>query len=136
MKISVGIPVVKSKFLREALESWKNQTYRDFEAIIINDASKEECDAIVEPFLSDNRFHYIKRAHSSFPYFVRNWNECLKRATGEWFVLASDDDVYEKTFLEKMGGGRRTRCRLDSLSHDTTSSRRDIGKSKCAFSGV
>lgn len=102
MKISVGMPIAKSKFLAEALRSWENQTYQDFEIFIVNDASKDDCDSIVRPFLEDERFHYIRRANSSFPYFVRNWNECLKYATGEWFVLASDDDVYAPTFLEEM----------------------------------
>ena len=47
MKYSFVLPAYKARFFKEALDSILNQTYNDFELIIVNDASPEDLDSIV-----------------------------------------------------------------------------------------
>jgi glycosyltransferase involved in cell wall biosynthesis len=100
--ISIGLPAFKGRFLKQAINSVLNQTYQNFELIIINDASPENINDIVNIF-NDTRIKYfenIKNIGKTFP--TENWNLCLEKAIGEYFILFSDDDLYELTFLEEM----------------------------------
>lgn len=97
--ISVALPVVKTKFLRYALESILNQSYHDFELIVVNNGSPEDVDEILKDY-KDPRIIYIK--HEKMLPIIENWNRCLSYAKGEYFVLFSDDDIYEKDFLKEM----------------------------------
>ncbi len=97
--ISVALPVVKTKFLKFALDSILNQTFNDFELIIVNNGSPEDVDGILNNY-SDGKIRYI-RHEKMFP-IIENWNKCLSYAKGEYFVLFSDDDIYEKDFLTEM----------------------------------
>lgn len=102
-RVSVGLPAYKAKFFREALACWKAQTFKDFEVLVYDDASPEDLRTPFEEVCGgDLRFSFVRSAENSSPRFVKNWNRALAAARGEFFVLASDDDVYEPTFLEKM----------------------------------
>ena len=57
MKFSVTIPAYKARFLKECIESILAQTYKDFELIIVNDASPEDLTSIVKSF-NDPRIRY------------------------------------------------------------------------------
>jgi glycosyltransferase involved in cell wall biosynthesis len=100
--ISVAIPCYKGKFLAETIRSILNQTYQDFELIIVNDQSPEDIEAIVHSF-NDPRIRYFvneKNLGAGNPAY--NWNRCLSHAQGEFFALLCDDDLYAPTFLERM----------------------------------
>lgn len=100
--ISIGLPAYKTKFIEEAINSVLNQTYKDFELIIVNDASPEDIKTIVNKF-TDPRIRYFEnKKNLGKNNIVANWNRVLSYAKGEYFVLFSDDDVYEPTFLEEM----------------------------------
>ena len=101
--ISIGVPAAKGRFLRQALECWKNQTYQRFEVFVQDDCSSDDLETIFKSVCgSDARFHYERNKKSTAPNFVDNWNKTLERAQGEYFVLASDDDLYEPDFLAEM----------------------------------
>lgn len=101
-KISVAIPAYKKKYLQEAILSILNQSFKDFELIIVNDASPEYLDEIVNSF-SDERIRYYKNEiNLGAESVVKNWNKCLEYANGEYFVLAADDDYYETDFLKEL----------------------------------
>jgi glycosyltransferase involved in cell wall biosynthesis len=120
-KFSVGIPAFKSRFLNDCIGSILNQTYRDFELIIVNDASPEPVEQVVKTF-SDGRIKYFRNERNTgAENVVDNWNKCLEKATGEFFVLMGDDDTMEPTYLEEFAAlvGRyplldvyHCRCRL------------------------
>jgi len=100
--ISIAIPAYKDKYLGHAIESILNQTIQDFELIIVNDASPNPIDTVVEKF-NDPRIKYIineQNIGGSDP--VANWNKCLSFASGEFFALLCDDDMYDSLFLERM----------------------------------
>jgi glycosyltransferase involved in cell wall biosynthesis len=67
------------KFLDESIISILNQTYSDFEFIIINDASTDASDEFVKRYLGDRRIRYIKLIISAPPspeiIFLVSWKE-------------------------------------------------------------
>lgn len=92
MKFSITIPAYKRTYLKEAIDSCLAQTYEDFELIIVNDASPEDLDSIVNSY-SDNRIRYYKNeTNCGAINVVDNWNICLKHAKGEYLICMGDDD--------------------------------------------
>ena len=57
VKVSVILPAWKRKFLREAIESHLAQTFRDFELVVVDDASPENLEEVAGAF-SDRRIVY------------------------------------------------------------------------------
>ena len=100
-KVSILIPTYNyAHFIGEAIESALNQTYRDFELIIIDDQSKDNTDEVVENYLSDPRVKYIKNNKNLG--LAANFNEALKYANGEYIKYLLADDVFHPALLEKM----------------------------------
>lgn len=92
MKFSITIPAYKAKYLRECIESILSQTYSNFELIIVNDASPENLDSIINSF-TDNRIHYFKNEKNYGAInVVDNWNKCLSYASGDYVICMGDDD--------------------------------------------
>lgn len=91
-KFSILIPAYKKRYLKEAIESCLNQTYSNFEIIIINDASPENLDEVVADF-SDNRIKYYRNEINCGAIdVVDNWNKCLGYSTGDYVLCMGDDD--------------------------------------------
>ena len=102
MKYSFVLPAYKARFFREAIDSILNQTYPDFELIIVNDASPENLDTIVESY-DDERIRYYKNEKNLGGHdLVAQWNHSISYASGEYIILASDDDTYSLEYLERM----------------------------------
>lgn len=102
IKYSFVLPAYKAHFFREAIESILNQSYSEFELIIVNDASPEDLDSIVESF-SDERIRYYRNEENiGGRDLVAQWNKCLSYTNADYVILASDDDVYSPLYLEEM----------------------------------
>ena len=98
---SFVLPAYKAQFLREAIESILNQTYQNFELVIVDDASPEDLKSIVNTF-SDTRLKYYRNDQNiGGSDLVKQWNHCLTFAQGDYVILAADDDVYNKDFLSE-----------------------------------
>ena len=102
MKYSFVLPAYKATFLREAIDSILNQTYKDFELIIVNDASPEDLTSIVNSYQDERIQYYVNEKNVGGTDLVAQWNHCITYAIGEYLILASDDDVYHPDYLEKM----------------------------------
>ncbi len=101
--VSIGLPAFKGAFFKDALVCWKQQTYEKFEVLVYDDASPDDLKAIFDEVCGDDpRFSHVRNAQNTSPHFVSNWNKALEAAKGELFVLGSDDDLFEPTFLEEM----------------------------------
>jgi glycosyltransferase involved in cell wall biosynthesis len=99
---SFVLPAYKAKYFKEAIQSILQQTYPHFELVIVNDASPENLDGIMESF-SDSRIRYYKNEKNrGGKNLIQNWNLCLAYAQGDYVIMASDDDVYEKEFLSEI----------------------------------
>ena len=92
IKFGILIPAYKKKFLSSAISSCLNQSYRNFELIIVNDASPENLDAVVSSF-SDNRIkYYINEKNFGALHVVDNWNKCLSYSDADYVICMGDDD--------------------------------------------
>lgn len=102
MKYSFILPAYKLHFFKEAIDSILAQTYKNFELIIVNDASPEDLDSIVKCYDDPRIRYYVNEQNIGGKDLVAQWNHCLEYAIGEYIILASDDDLYHSEYLEKM----------------------------------
>ncbi len=103
VKISVIMGLYNSKsyeYLKKALDSILNQTYTDFELIICDDGSTNECVSWAKEIVgSDPRVKFIaNKKNSGLPATL---NHCLEVATGEYIARMDDDDISDLTRFEK-----------------------------------
>ena len=101
MVVSFIMPAYRRRFLKEAIGSIVGQTFTDWELVVVDDCSPEQLEDIVEEF-KDPRLRYVRNPENiGGADLVRQWNHCLTFATGDYVVLAADDDVYRPTFCEE-----------------------------------
>ena len=92
MKFSITIPAYKQKYLYEAIESCLAQTYKDFELIIVDDASPEDLKSVVDRFQDERIRYYRNEKNCGALNVVDNWNICLSYAKGDYVICMGDDD--------------------------------------------
>ncbi len=106
-KISVLMPVYKTPeaYLRETIESVLNQTYADFEFLILDDCPEQPVEDIVKSY-SDDRIKYYKNEQNMGISKTRN--KLINMAKGEYLAVQDHDDISlperfaeEVSFLDK-----------------------------------
>lgn len=83
--------------LKEAIDSILNQTLKEFEFIIINDASNDKTESIIQSY-NDTRIIYIKNDENKF--LGPSLNEGIKIAKGKYIVRMDADDICYPNRLE------------------------------------
>ena len=102
-KYTFLLPAYKGHFLDEMLRSILSQTYTDFKVIISDDCSPEDLYGICKPYLDDSRFSYRRNEKNiGGEDLVAHWNLLVKMCETDYLIMASDDDVYDPTFLEEI----------------------------------
>ena len=97
--ISVIMPVYNGeKYLKESIESILNQTYSDFEFIIINDHSTDNTEQIIKSY-KDARIRYL--INESNLGVARSLNKGLALAQGNYIARMDADDISINTRFEK-----------------------------------
>lgn len=95
--ISVIIPTYNRRiFLPYAISSVLNQTYSNYEIIIVNDNGKDVRDIIYS--FNSNKITYISNTRNSGPAYSRNI--AINNAKGDFICYLDDDDLYISTHLE------------------------------------
>jgi glycosyltransferase involved in cell wall biosynthesis len=99
-KISVVMSVYNGgKYLKLAVESILNQSFKDFEFIIINDGSTDKSLDLLKSFQKqDERIKIISRENKGL---ISSLNEGIKLAQGEYITRMDADDISKTTRLEK-----------------------------------
>ena len=99
-KISVIMPVYNvERYLRECLDSLRNQTFREFEILCVDDGSTDGSTEILEEYMSmDSRIRVLWQAHSNAG---EARNAGLKEAKGEYLSFLDADDFFEPKMLEE-----------------------------------
>ena len=98
---SILLPAYKCRYLKECIDSILGQTYPNWELIIVNDASPEDIDSVVQTY-TDQRIHYYKNAHNfGAKRLVEQWNHCLRLAKGEYVICMGDDDRLKPDCMEQ-----------------------------------
>lgn len=103
-KLSVIIPVYNvEKYIRQCLDSVYSQTFRDFEVIIIDDGSPDNCGKICDEYAEKYGDEIkTKVIHKENGGLTCAWSDGLKSASGEWVTFADSDDWIEKDYYESM----------------------------------
>ena len=97
--VSVIMPSYNTgKYIRKSIESVINQTYSNWELIIVDDCSDDDTEEVVSVF-KDERIKYFKNAFNSGAAISRN--RALREAKGRWIAFLDSDDIWKPTKLEK-----------------------------------
>ena len=97
--ISVVMPTYNhGKFIFEAVSSVLNQTFQDFELLIIDNNSEDETDQVLSQF-RDNRIRIYKIQNGGI--IAKSRNVGIKLALGEWIAFIDSDDSWTSEKLDK-----------------------------------
>ncbi|MBC5773716.1 glycosyltransferase family 2 protein [Pontibacter sp. KCTC 32443] len=88
-------------FLSECIKSILTQKYTNFELIIIDDFSPDRLETTINQFRDDRIRYYRNSQNIGGKNVINNWNKCLEKASGEFFILMGDDDMMEPDYLEE-----------------------------------
>lgn len=89
--VTVLMPVYNAdKYVAEAIESILNQTYQNFEFLIINDGSTDESEKIIQEF-HDSRIVYVRNDRNM--RLVATLNKGIKMARGKYIMRMDADDI-------------------------------------------
>ncbi|QQQ27500.1 glycosyltransferase [Chryseobacterium indoltheticum] len=98
-KISIIIPYYKGEnYIHETLKSVYDQTYQDFEVIIVNDGSERSALDLIE---KNSDFKNLKIIHQENQGQSSARNNGVKSATGKYILFLDCDDRIDKNFLDK-----------------------------------
>lgn len=87
-----------AQFIAESIQCVVDQTYQNWELIIVDDCSTDDTDEVVRPFLSDARIQYLKNEKNSGAALTRN--RAMRAAQGEWIAFLDSDDLWMPEKLE------------------------------------
>lgn len=100
MIFSIIVPVYNvEKYIKKCLDSLKDQTYENFEIIIVNDGSEEQEEKIIKKYLKDKRFKYFVKENGGLSD-ARNYG--IKYVSGDYILFVDSDDYIEKDLLKKL----------------------------------
>ncbi len=98
--VSIIMPSFQTgSYIDSAIRSVLDQSYENWELIIVDDASTDETDRVVEGFLSDPRIRYFKNENNCGAALSRN--RALREARGRWIAFLDSDDLWLPEKLEK-----------------------------------
>jgi glycosyltransferase involved in cell wall biosynthesis len=98
-KITIGMPVFNGDLhLKEAIESLRNQTFRDWHLTISDNSSTDDTAEICEEYCKkDIRISCVR--HTANMGSINNFAYLISEAESDYFMWAAHDDVWDKNFL-------------------------------------
>lgn len=104
--VSVIIPNYNhAPYLRERIDSVLNQTFQDFEVIILDDKSPDNSIEIIESYRNHPKVSHIVYNEENSGSTFKQWEKGISLSQGEWIWIAESDDWCEPYFLEKLLSG-------------------------------
>src|SRR3954452_19666344 len=102
-RISVVVPIYNVEpYLDDCLQSLVDQTFRDFEVVVVDDGSQDGSRAIAERFAArDDRFRIVEQPNGGLG---KARNTGAEHATGEFLAFVDSDDVLPEYAYEKLIG--------------------------------
>jgi len=102
-KISVIVPNYNhASYLKQRIESIINQTFQDFELIILDDCSTDNSKEIIEQYRNHPKISRILYNSVNSGSTFKQWDKGVALAEGEWIWIAESDDFAEIYFLENL----------------------------------
>ena len=98
-KISIIIPIYnEEKYIKKTIQNIKEQTYTNYEIILVDDCSTDNSKPIMLKY-KDNNIKLISLEKNMGPAIARN--EGIKKATGRYICFQDADDLWDKNKLKK-----------------------------------
>jgi glycosyltransferase involved in cell wall biosynthesis len=103
--VSVIIPNYNhAPYLKERIDSVLNQTYQDFEVIILDDCSPDDSRTVIEQYRENPHVsHIVLNEQNTGNTFIQ-WERGISLAKGRYIWIAESDDVAESQLLETLVG--------------------------------
>jgi len=99
-EVSIIIPTHnRANLIGRAIQSVLDQTYRDFQLIVVDDASADGTEGVVRAF-NDNTIQYIRHMMNRGANSARNTG--IENAKGEYIAFLDDDDEWLPEYLDQM----------------------------------
>ena len=127
-KVSIIVPNYNhAPFLKERLDSIFNQTFQDFEVILLDDASTDNSISILTKYAKDKRVSHliVNRENTGSPF--KQWKKGLEIAKGEYIWIAESDDYSSTLFLSKV---------IEAFNHPSTPDIVFVGTTNVNKSGI
>lgn len=116
MKPTVSINLCcynSEKYLRETLDSIVNQTFKDWELIIIDDGSKDSTSSIIQEYVSQGYpIFYFYQENKGLGY---SRNRALKQSSGQYIAFIDHDDIWLPDKLHKQMNVFTSRSDVDFI---------------------
>jgi glycosyltransferase involved in cell wall biosynthesis len=97
--ITIGVPTRnRASLLMDCVASALAQSYQNIEVLVSDNASTDGTVAALRS-IDDARLRVLRNSENIG--HLRNWARCVREAKGDYIVLASDDNLFEPSFLEK-----------------------------------
>lgn len=87
-----------AKFIAESIQCVIDQTYEEWELLIVDDCSTDNTDKVVKQYLEDPRIKYFKNEKNSGAALTRN--RAMREAQGKWIAFLDSDDLWDPRKLE------------------------------------
>src|SRR5262245_29166396 len=101
--VSIVIPAYKADhYLPDALQSVRNQTFKDWELIVVEDGTRDNTEKLVRDFAETvlpRRVTYLR--HDKNQGLPATRNAAIQAAKGEFIALLDHDDIWNDNHLEK-----------------------------------
>ncbi len=99
--VSVILPNYNhAPFLEQRIETILNQTFQDFELIILDDCSTDNSKEIIERYRNHPMVREIIYNQENSGSTFKQWHKGIARATGDWIWIAESDDYCDLNFLD------------------------------------
>lgn len=97
-KVSVVIPAYKhERFILATLDSVFQQTFQDFEVIVVNDGSPDSTEELLAPLAASGRIRYVRQPNGGQ---ASARNRGLREASGRYIAFLDDDDLWPPDKLQ------------------------------------
>ncbi len=98
--VSVIITVYnRTKYIRQAIQSVLDQTYKDYEIIVTDDSNSESLKLICSDFNNDKIRYRVNETNIGVALNVKL---AIQESKGKYIAILNDDDAWESSFLEKL----------------------------------
>lgn len=101
--VSVIIPNYNhEKYLGKRIDSVINQTFKDYEIILLDDASTDDSAKILDLYSKESRVSHLIRNTGNSGSPISQWLKGINLARGEYIWIAESDDYSDTDFLQSM----------------------------------